>query len=87
MEMWNQIVAMVAYLCKHTKQIIEFWREEQKRTISAIWEAYKKTLNTPYRKLTEAEKKLGDLFMRYVLEINAEGGKIYYKTPYETFVY
>lgn len=69
------------------KQITELWRDEKKKTISAIWEAYKKTLNTPYNKLSEAEKEIGNLFMQFVLEISVEDGTIYYKTPFETFVF
>ena len=69
------------------KQNAELWRDEKKKTISAIWEAYKKTLNTPCNKLTEAEKEIGDLFMQFVLEISVEDGTIYYKTPFETFAF
>lgn len=69
------------------KQIVELWRDEKKKTVSAIWGAFKKTLNTPYNKLTDAEKEIIALFMGFVLEISVESGKIYYKTPFETFVF
>lgn len=69
------------------KQIEELWRDERKKTIASIWEAYKRTLNTPCNKPTEAEIEIGNLFMQFVLEISVEDGTIYYKTPYETFVF
>lgn len=60
--------------------LMENYNSFIRSAVCSLWDAFKETINKPFRKLTPAERKIDSAFRRYIISICVSENSITYKT-------